>query len=97
MFELKSDLSGGLETAEEEDFGPGKFAKHQKVCLLTCLQTISRACQSMFLSTFSNLQNIKSFVFSLVNTFSNLSMFMYAFSNLQNIKRIAFLCSLTLS
>ena len=41
MFELKSDLSGGLETAEEEDFGPGKFAKHQKVRLFTCLQTIS--------------------------------------------------------
>ena len=36
MFELKSDLSGGLETAEEEDFGPGKFAKHQKVRLFTC-------------------------------------------------------------
>ena len=49
MFELKSDLSGGLETAEEEDFGPGKFAKHQKVRLFTCLQTISRACQCLCL------------------------------------------------
>ena len=49
MFELKSDLSGGLETAEEEDFGPGKFAKHQKVCLLTCFQTHSRVCQCSLL------------------------------------------------
>ena len=51
---------------------------------------------SMFMSSFSNLQNIKRFVFSLVNTFSNLSMFMSTFSK-QNIKRFAFLCSLTLS
>ena len=49
MFESKPELSGGLETAEEEDFGPGKFAKHQKVCLFTCLQTLSRVCQFLCL------------------------------------------------
>ena len=49
MFESKSDLSGGLETAEEEDFGPGKFAKHQKVCIFTCLQTISQVRQCLCL------------------------------------------------
>ena len=28
---LTNSFSASLETAEEEDFGPGKFAKHQKV------------------------------------------------------------------
>ena len=42
--------SGGLETAEVEDFGPGKFAKHQKVrhTLKAKNQQVSKCAQALW-------------------------------------------------